>query len=339
MNNSQYSITIYIAGVGTPLNDGSWKDVQYATTDDKGNEIYYMQGEGNTSTFGHIWFSLDGGEKGQLYYGFGPEVHNDPFGKGHVFPDDNKAYAFTKYQESYPLTKEQYFKIKKFAEGAANNNTFGDYNGLTNACVDFCFAALREGEVFTDETLPVPRDGSLLPSMNIPNLKAIKSAYMKNWNAGPGQDRNLNDVQPLNSIGREFVADRQEISHEESIKVSGAKSSFYVIQPGDTLGAIAVNNDVSVTSILANNPQISDADHIQADEVLYIPDKSVKTMQINDSILDGLSLFQDDTYVAKLSNPFKDQLGPKEKIVLEIGSWLYNTERVSNEQEIQTGDN
>ncbi|WP_312516240.1 LysM domain-containing protein [Anaerospora sp.] len=332
INKSQYNITLYIAEAGTPLTNE--KDIEYSTTDDKGNEIYYTQAA--VSAFGHIWFSLDGGPEGKIYYGFGPAVHGNFSGEGHVFKNDDKAYAFIKYQESYPLTKRQYDNILGFAQNADNNKSFGEYNGLTNACVDFCFEALRVGEVFTDETLPVPRDGSLLPSMNIPNLKAIKSVYMKGWNAG--QERYLNNVQQLNTIEKKIVASRQEASNEKSIKDSNAKSHFHVIQPGDTLGAIAVSNDVSVTAILANNPQINNVDYIQPDEILYIPDKSVQVMPSDYSGLDGLSLFENNAYLEKLSNPFKDQIDPKQNIVLKIDNWFYDTAQVINEQEIQVVD-
>jgi LysM repeat protein len=50
---------------------------------------------------------------------------------------------------------------------------------------------------------------------------------------------------------------------------------FYKIKPGDSLARIARHFDVTIEDILAANPQVQDADHIEVGQILVIPQPTV----------------------------------------------------------------
>ena len=121
-----FSVTINIAGQGTPLKGG-----------------------GN-SFAGHMWYSLyDGGGDEPLSYGLAPvdgaSGLRRALGEGYVPRDDDTIYKTRDFSLTIEITQEQYNSMKSFGENpsAYGFNTF--YNGLSNSCIDFTWKAMQLG--------------------------------------------------------------------------------------------------------------------------------------------------------------------------------------------------
>lgn len=121
-----YSLTIYTALPGTPLVD--------------------MEGKPDgTSAAGHMWYSLSDG-KSENSYGFAPREHGASSGPGKGFDTDTKAYQNPAYSRTLEITPEQYAKLKQFGQAGLDQDWRyfkGEYNGVSNSCVDFTWGALK----------------------------------------------------------------------------------------------------------------------------------------------------------------------------------------------------
>ncbi|MBI5556778.1 MAG: hypothetical protein HY885_04010, partial [Deltaproteobacteria bacterium] len=116
------TVTINIAGSGTQL----------AT--------------GETSSTGHMWYSLDDGDGNTSSYGFAPDPAHEgwPLAPGEVHRNDDTNYQGRDTSVTIPISQAQYDAMKNFGEnpGADGFSTF--YNGLANSCIDFTWAALEK---------------------------------------------------------------------------------------------------------------------------------------------------------------------------------------------------
>ena len=88
-----YTMTVYVAALGTPLEGGGSSDA------------------------GHMWFTLKSGQVGGLRsYGFGPLESKGPSlpVQGKVYDDDNKKYLNHAYSRTIEITEAQYNDLTKF---------------------------------------------------------------------------------------------------------------------------------------------------------------------------------------------------------------------------------
>ena len=120
------TVTINIAGRGTPTSDGS-------------------------SKVGHMWYELKDGNGNSASYGFSPVADNNPFndpvgpGGVNVHGPDSSYYQGREYSRTIEITQAQYDSMKNFGENPAASGFSLYYNGLTNSCVDFTWKALEIG--------------------------------------------------------------------------------------------------------------------------------------------------------------------------------------------------
>ena len=134
-----YTITIYIAGIGTDLQDG-----------------------GKSKT-GHMWYSLSG-ETGS--YGFAPLPGKGPLPfEGKVHENDTTNYLNPAYSRTYQLTEQEHSKLKEFGEKPFANGFDKSYWAGSNSCVDFVWKALDHAGLNTGK-----HQGSLLPLANRDDL-------------------------------------------------------------------------------------------------------------------------------------------------------------------------
>jgi LysM repeat protein len=81
-------------------------------------------------------------------------------------------------------------------------------------------------------------------------------------------------------------------------------SGTYVVQRGDTLGRIAASRGASVSSILAANPQITNASLIYAGQVISLPAVPVYyTVQYGDTLRIIANSYGTSVYSLQLLNP------------------------------------
>ncbi|MDD5387633.1 MAG: calcium-binding protein, partial [Sulfuricurvum sp.] len=144
-----YTVTINIAGRGTPLSNG------------------------DTSKVGHMWYSLnDGTGEPNQSFGFAPILDGRPFTPGEVKKDeksDDSHYLGRDYSKTLELTKEQYDAMKNFGENPDANGFDLYYNGITNSCIDFTWMALEKAGLN-----PTGTDGAIWPTWN----KLLLEAYL-----------------------------------------------------------------------------------------------------------------------------------------------------------------
>jgi hypothetical protein len=137
----KYTLTIKIAEGGTKhIND---------------------EGKESSSFAGHMWYSLSDGNKDDSYGFASGEDKAKPWGEGKRVINDNTAYQDTYYTITRQLTKEEYDKLKEFGENPNDNGFTGNYNALTNSCVDFTWKALEHAGMNNEQY-----EGKILPTSN-----------------------------------------------------------------------------------------------------------------------------------------------------------------------------
>lgn len=120
-----HTLTIYTAVPGTPLVENN------ALT--------------GSSAAGHMWYAIDDGIT-QNSYGFQPALHGAASGPGKVVISDTTAYQNPYYSRTLEITEDQYKKLKEYGDDGLSskwNHFKGDYQGLTNSCVDFTWGGLK----------------------------------------------------------------------------------------------------------------------------------------------------------------------------------------------------
>ncbi|MBW5893349.1 hypothetical protein PZA22_01600 [Pectobacterium polaris] len=211
-----YTVTIYTAYPGTPLNDDYGNPAIDKTTKER-----------IVSVAGHMWFKIsiisDSNPKPDSY-GFAP-IKSGMIGKGSVTNKDNIHYVNPYYSREIEVKKSQYEKLKEFGDTAVkkSNKYFSlYYNGVTNSCIDFTWQALRHAGLIPESIQEKKEadkfDGELKVIDNIPHIKSIPAPYpdselnTENYNEIPDRARlhkllsQNDDVKNSENIG---IASRQ----------------------------------------------------------------------------------------------------------------------------------
>ncbi|MCA6965018.1 hypothetical protein [Pectobacterium carotovorum] len=212
----RYTVTIYTAYPGTPLNDDYGNPALDKTTKER-----------IVSVAGHMWFKIsiisDSNPKPDSY-GFAP-IKSGMIGKGTVTNKDNIHYVNPYYSREIEVKKTQYEKLKEFGDTAVKkSNKYFDlyYNGVTNSCIDFTWQALRHAGLIPESIQEKKEadkfDGELKVIDNIPHIKSIPAPYpdselnIENYNEIPDRARlhkllsQNDDVKNSKNIG---IASRQ----------------------------------------------------------------------------------------------------------------------------------
>lgn len=181
---SRYTVTIYTAYPGTPLNN------------EYGNPKFDQDGNRVVSEAGHMWLQIkkinkDGIEISNTSYGFAPIVSGIT-GDGAVTDEDTTHYENPYYSRTIEITKQQYDKIDEFGDLAMRENqTYFNlyYNGITNSCIDFTWKALRHAGITPtqawndlssynrEQKKAGEFDGDLKVINNIPHIKSIPAPF------------------------------------------------------------------------------------------------------------------------------------------------------------------
>lgn len=134
----RYTVTVYVAAPGTPL------------TKEDGSPKILENGRQDFSAVGHLYYKVsDGTETGTVGFGFAPEEEGQAIGKGKVKPDEFKKYQNPVYERTLEVSEEQYRALIAFGkEPAIGGFDKNRYNGATNSCVDFLYAALAYAKIY-----------------------------------------------------------------------------------------------------------------------------------------------------------------------------------------------
>ena len=149
----RYTVTVFVAAPGTPLRDGS------------------------TSAAGHLYYQISDGDS-EKSYGFAPQKHGVVVGPGEVKSEDAQMYQSPVYGRTMEITENQYNKLREFGEAPGKYNFDLNYNGATNSCIDFTWAALNHAGL---HSRPEPDkeakkfEGALKPLDNIDPIKSIQA--------------------------------------------------------------------------------------------------------------------------------------------------------------------
>ncbi|WP_052189793.1 MULTISPECIES: hypothetical protein [Xenorhabdus] len=103
----RYTVTIYAAHPGTPLNDNSGKP---RFDEEKGERI--------TSAAGHMWYKISDGNTNDSY-GFAP-IDSGIKGPGEVTKKDTIHYENPRFSRTMEITEEHYNQLKEYGDLAVN---------------------------------------------------------------------------------------------------------------------------------------------------------------------------------------------------------------------------
>ncbi|WP_274369880.1 hypothetical protein, partial [Morganella morganii] len=144
---TRYTVTIYIAYPGTPLNDND-------------GEPYIKNGKRVVSVAGHMWFHVHelepisnkiNSDKSKAF-GFMPKT-SSPFGDGIVINEDTIHYENPHYRRIIEISEEQHqqlFNYGKSAQEGTNPDFSLLYVGTSNSCIDFTWKSLRSASLLPD---------------------------------------------------------------------------------------------------------------------------------------------------------------------------------------------
>jgi hypothetical protein len=168
------TVTINIAGPGTPTSDGG------------------------SSFQGHMWYDISNGSGKVDSYGFSPNEDNigKPFAPGGISAHgpDYDYYLSQVYSRTIEITQEQYDILKNFGNKPSAYGFDMYYNALSNSCIDFVWSALQEAGL-KPASGHDGWDGSLLPIDNMDNVNDIYNPYFEeqgDW--VPLKDENGNPI-------------------------------------------------------------------------------------------------------------------------------------------------
>jgi len=174
----RYTVTIYIAQPGTPLNDNN------------GIPKILKDGKRDTSSAGHMWYHISDFEV-ETSYGFAP-IKTGMTGQGSVTKFDTIHYEKPYYSRTLEISEDQYLQLKKYGDLAydSKNPDFDlYYNGATNSCINFTWKALNSAGLGTninwwfDTPLNAIQkainkyEGHVTVYENIPSIKKITPPY------------------------------------------------------------------------------------------------------------------------------------------------------------------
>ncbi|GKW18433.1 hypothetical protein PEC302107_01620 [Pectobacterium araliae] len=219
----RYTVTIYTAYPGTPLND------------DYGNpDLDKTTKERIVSMAGHMWFKISIiSDKNQEpdSYGFAP-IKSGVIGKGIVTKHDNIHYENPYYSREIEVKKYQYEKLKEFGETAfkKSNKYFSlYYNGAANSCIDFTWQALRHAELIPESIQEKKEadkfDGELKVIHNIPHIKSIPAPF-------PDSELNVEKYNkiPDRKIWHRLFSKNDDVKNSENIGIASRQHDA-VINP------------------------------------------------------------------------------------------------------------
>lgn len=180
----KYSVSIYVAAPGTPIAD--------------------PMNANATSAAGHVYYAILKGSE-RMSYGFTPLEHGVVRGAGGVTGEDLKLYKSPFYRRTLEITEEQYEKLKEFGDSPARFKFDLNYNGATNSCIDFTWAALNHAGL---HSRPEPGkeakafEGSLKPLDNIDPIRSIRAPV-------PGSELNteLKNKMPPQTWKQRLISD------------------------------------------------------------------------------------------------------------------------------------
>lgn len=147
MPDEKYTVTIYVAAPGTPLQ---------------------REGTGVTSGPGHMYYTTADGHSPVRSFGFAPEVHGSTNGPGKVEQGDVDNYKDPLYSRTLEVSKEQYEKLNAFGDAPEKFGFSTEYKDARNNCVDFTWAALNQAGINRESSLSVSTGLGLGPDVRIP---------------------------------------------------------------------------------------------------------------------------------------------------------------------------
>jgi hypothetical protein len=244
MDNSRYTLTVYVAAPGTPINS--------------------MKGE--TSLPGHMYYST--GRDGQMTrsYGFAPITHGQINGPGEVSNADAGEYEKPLYSRTIEIDRDQYDRLNAFGSDPASYGFSKHYQDVRNNCVDFTWAAIDHAGIKhraslsvdtalghgPDVRIPLPWDtegkSSLRPARNVKDVEAIRAPFpdseLNSEKRNPMPDRSakqwlLSDAtinepaHPGHGMYQQALRGVQELNKGHGVNASPRDHNF--------AGAIAVN--------------------------------------------------------------------------------------------------
>jgi hypothetical protein len=158
----------------------------------EGGTKYINDGKEGSSFAGHMWYSLSDGSENNNSYGFASgENKAKPFGVGDFIKNDDEAYQDTYYTLTKEITKEEYDKLKEFGENPEANGFTGDYNALSNSCVDFTWKALEHAGMNNEQY-----EGKILPTSNAKEVD--KEMYKQMFGSEEGWKETWNEIYKQN---------------------------------------------------------------------------------------------------------------------------------------------
>ena len=171
MPERKYTLTIFVAGAGTPLFNS-----------DSTPKIDEHTGKQKTSGPGHVFYGIsnDGG-KTVTAYGFAPPDGSEKFDwyspdkPGKVQPNEHKVYRKQVYRKTVAITEAQYKVLEDFGKNPKKYGFNEDiYNWNSRSCIDFVYAALNASNVYSTHSKDLYRNGQKIGTINTSEKAATK---------------------------------------------------------------------------------------------------------------------------------------------------------------------
>ena len=167
-NQKKYTLTIYVAGAGTPLlRDGKpWMEDGKQLTSDPGHVFYGISEDGGRTIKAYGFAPPHGSAKFDWY---------SPDKPGKVQEDEHKVYSQQVYRKTIAITQAQYDKLKDFGETPKKYGFNEDiYNWNSRSCIDFVYAALNASNVYSTHSKDLYRNGQKIGTINTSKKAATK---------------------------------------------------------------------------------------------------------------------------------------------------------------------
>jgi len=157
-----YTLTIYVAAPGTPLNGGgsSLTGHMYLVT---------RHGEETASV------GLQPDADGRAVSWMDEKLGAVPAG---VSGRDLKDYKDPYYARTMEISKEQYDKIQEFGADPSAHGFDMKYHAVSNSCTDFAWAAMKHAGIHDSKILGVMDfEGDVKPTYNVKPIQMIKPPF------------------------------------------------------------------------------------------------------------------------------------------------------------------
>ncbi|WP_044313560.1 calcium-binding protein [Pseudomonas syringae] len=140
------TLTVKVAGIGTPLSDGG------------------------VSKTGHMWYEIRNDNGETQSYGFAPAENGQWNGPGEVSGEDSAHYTETDFSREINISQQQYDALDGYGSDPFTHGFDTWYNGIDNSCVDFVWGALSDAGLNPG---PGAFEGNIFPQNNIEDLKKV----------------------------------------------------------------------------------------------------------------------------------------------------------------------